>query len=253
MRKIDDYENKMIHNGKRNERFVYINCLHCGEFNWKKWNSRIKRGDNIFCDKDCYNDYQRANVQHVGYENARLNLDKSRGIWYAYWWEDGKLTSTTGAKWLWEQEYGPVPKGYVVTYKDRNPENCVLENLELVTRGERTSEALMGHKLSYETKKKISIAHTGAKKWRGFSEPGQYPGLSKRRKSDVKERDNYECQICEEALHYSRRARVHHIDGDKTNQDWDNLILVCISCHALIHSRKKVPEDILAFRSMLKY
>ena len=80
-----------------------------------------------------------------------------------------------------------------------------------------------------------------------------YPGLSKRRKTKVKERDGYECQICEDDLYYSQRAIVHHIDGDKTNQYWDNLIVVCRSCHALIHSKKRVPEEVLAFRSLLKY
>jgi len=37
---------------------------------------------------------------------------------------------------IWEQENGPVPKGYVVILKDGNKLNCVLDNLEMITRRE---------------------------------------------------------------------------------------------------------------------
>ncbi len=46
------------------------------------------------------------------------------------------------AKWLhlhiyvWQQAYGIVPKGLLVTFKDGNTMNCVLENLELIDRAE---------------------------------------------------------------------------------------------------------------------
>lgn len=37
---------------------------------------------------------------------------------------------------LWEEANGPVPDGYLVTFKDSNKQNCVLENMMLITRGE---------------------------------------------------------------------------------------------------------------------
>lgn len=37
---------------------------------------------------------------------------------------------------LWVAAHGPVPKGQIVVFKDGNTLNCVLENLELITRGE---------------------------------------------------------------------------------------------------------------------
>ena len=252
MRKIKDYENKMVHNGKRNERFILIPCDHCGEKVWKKWHSRIKRSDPQYCDKKCFDDWQREKSEReCGKENARFYWDGR--CWVAHWYEGGKQKNTTKAKWLWEQNCGAVPNGYVVTYIDGNPENCELDNLHLMTRGDRTSIALMGHKHSDETRKKISLAHTGKSKWEGFVSKRAYPGLSKRRKSEVKERDSFTCQVCGEYLKGSSRAIVHHIDGDKTNQNMNNLILVCRKCHALIHCNKSVPDKILAFRSMLKY
>lgn len=37
---------------------------------------------------------------------------------------------------LWEQHYGKIPEGYIVSFKDRNTMNCVIENLELISREE---------------------------------------------------------------------------------------------------------------------
>lgn len=36
-------------------------------------------------------------------------------------------------RYLWEQAYGKVPKGYNIVFKDGNTLNCVLENLECIT------------------------------------------------------------------------------------------------------------------------
>lgn len=36
-------------------------------------------------------------------------------------------------RFLWEQAFGPVPKGYNVIFKDGDSMNCVLENLECIT------------------------------------------------------------------------------------------------------------------------
>lgn len=38
--------------------------------------------------------------------------------------------------WIWEQTHGPVPKGYVVAFRDGNKLHCEIENLMLVTRSE---------------------------------------------------------------------------------------------------------------------
>jgi hypothetical protein len=39
-------------------------------------------------------------------------------------------------RYLWEEAHGPVPEGYIVSFKDGDPMNCVLENLELITMAE---------------------------------------------------------------------------------------------------------------------
>lgn len=37
---------------------------------------------------------------------------------------------------IWEKANGIIPKGHIVVFKDKNPLNCVLENLEMITREE---------------------------------------------------------------------------------------------------------------------
>jgi len=37
---------------------------------------------------------------------------------------------------VWMKYYGPVPKGYNILYKDRNPKNIKIENLEMVSNSE---------------------------------------------------------------------------------------------------------------------
>jgi len=37
---------------------------------------------------------------------------------------------------IWREAHGEIPKGMIIAFKDGNPKNCVLENLEMITRGE---------------------------------------------------------------------------------------------------------------------
>lgn len=39
-------------------------------------------------------------------------------------------------RYVWEQEHGTIPKGYNIAFKDRNPMNCNLDNLEMVSNAE---------------------------------------------------------------------------------------------------------------------
>lgn len=87
-----------------------------------------------------------------------------------------------------------------------------------------------------EHKQKISAANQGIlyEDWDGYVsfEPyGEEFNDSLREK--IRKRDNYTCQECgktQEKL--GRKLAVHHIDYDKTNNDEDNLISLCHSCHS---------------------
>lgn len=39
-------------------------------------------------------------------------------------------------KWLWEQHFGAIPSGYILTFLDGNPLNCELSNLKLISKSQ---------------------------------------------------------------------------------------------------------------------
>jgi len=287
MKNIEDFETKMIHNGKRNVKYALVKCSYCGADKWEQW-QRVVRQENFFCTREHCNLWQKDQAKHVGKENARFNWDGER--WIAQWWEEENgervLKNTTKAKWLWEQNHEEVPDGFWVTYKDENPENCELDNLRLISRGKRMSKAMMGHEHSEEAKANMSKAHTGKVlseehkenigkasrklwedgvfdevhlgehnwKWRGGVEQYYPPEFSTRLRSRIRERDNDRCRICRDKTNTDRKLPVHHIDGNRYNNIVANLITVCNNCHHKIHSMYKIDDPvILAFRSMLKY
>lgn len=57
-------------------------------------------------------------------------------------------------------------------------------------------------------------------------------GFTDKKKRKVRERDGEQCVLClsNDDLH------VHHIDGDRTNNDTENLVTLCERCHNRIHS-----------------
>ena len=59
----------------------------------------------------------------------------------------------------------------------------------------------------------------------------------------IRKRDNYTCQLCgqlqSKLLGYFKRLTVHHIDYDKKNLDFDNLITLCNSCNLKINYNRK--------------
>jgi len=75
---------------------------------------------------------------------------------------------------------------------------------------------------------------------KGIGRPGlySYEFLSKLREL-IRERDGYKCKLCgmPEAEDI-RRLDVHHIDYNKRNDDPNNLISLCRSCHAKTQTRR---------------
>lgn len=67
---------------------------------------------------------------------------------------------------LWEQNYGKIPDGFVVRFKDGDSMNCVLENLELISRKENRNRNCKEHPAT-----KLTDAFIAA---RSFTLSGRY-------------------------------------------------------------------------------
>jgi 5-methylcytosine-specific restriction endonuclease McrA len=108
------------------------------------------------------------------------------------------------------------------------------------TRGHRAkiASALRGRKLSLRTRTLISQSRIGRfnahenPNWQGGKSFEPYSlNWTETLKRSIRERDNYACQLCG-ALQGDRAHSVHHIDYNKNNCKPQNLITLCVSCHA---------------------
>jgi len=59
-------------------------------------------------------------------------------------------------------------------------------------------------------------------------------GFTQKKKQEIRDRDGNQCVLCLD----SDKIHVHHIDGDATHNDPDNLVTLCERCHNRIHSIK---------------
>lgn len=210
---------------------------------------RVNKGQGRFCSMVCANEMQRQeNKKKYGYENGKKYWDGNR--WIVHWKDnDGNDKSTTYQNWWWNLNVGDVPEGYVVKFIDGNPENIDPSNFELVT---RSSVSVVSGKKGLG-KPKPTIAGENSRWWKGgVSRNGGYGfGFSKSLKKRIKIRDGYMCQCCYFEFP-SRFLQVHHIDKDITNNDLDNLITVCTSCHRAIHgTERKTNSRIQHFQALL--
>src|SRR3990167_7283767 len=100
---------------------------------------------------------------------------------------------------------------------------------------------MFGKHHSEETRQKIGKIKLGENNpnWQNGKSFEPY-GLefNKELKQQVLERDNYEClnPNCE---HLSEGLDCHHIDYDKKNNNLENLIILCDSCHTKTNDKKK--------------
>ena len=96
---------------------------------------------------------------------------------------------------------------------------------------------------SEEAKQKVREAQTGEgnSMWNGGSSFLPYPAIfNDELKEQIKQRDNYTCQLCGvpecECL---RKLHIHHIDYNKENCPENNLISLCNSCNGKVNRNRQ--------------
>ena len=125
--------------------------------------------------------------------------------------------------------------------KGRNKSEEWKRKISLVNKGKIISE---------ETRRKISISKktkdlTGPKccHWRGglSADPYCYQWLDKEYKNSIKERDGYKClnPCCNDG----RYLNIHHINYDKKDCHFKNLITVCRSCNSKANHDREWHQD----------
>ena len=63
-------------------------------------------------------------------------------------------------RYIWEKFNGQIPKGYHVHHRDLNPENNILENLELLTSSQHQSLHHIGNKFCVGRRVNLGRKHT---------------------------------------------------------------------------------------------
>ena len=60
-------------------------------------------------------------------------------------------------RYLWEQSYGPIPPSHIVAFKDGNRQNCVIENLELISMADNARRNSMWKRLPRELAQVVQL------------------------------------------------------------------------------------------------
>lgn len=77
--------------------------------------------------------------------------------------------------------------------------------------------------------------------WQGGKSFELYPvSWTKKFRELIRKRDNYVCQDCGLSQKYNgQRLSIHHIDRNKKNISYENLISLCRKCHGKTHWENK--------------
>jgi hypothetical protein len=246
----------------------------CGK---KYWVSKYKKdhGLGIYCSHECYS------LDKVGSTLADKHKEKiskaTKRMWEEGVFDDPEIRKSyvksgrdsKGRKWTKDQRKKKskrmkgkpqpqlhTPKAIAKAIESRKGITQTLES------NKKRSEALKGREFSKEHRQKLSEAHktrdpnTYARgennaNWRGGKSLQGYPSEFKLLSKDIRKRDNETCRICYKKQS-GRSGVVHHIDGNKSNNDESNLIFLCRRCHGKIHWARSSDPIITAFKSALK-
>jgi len=116
------------------------------------------------------------------------------------------------------------------------------EKLSLARKG-KSYEELEGEEAAKEHRRKSSEARKGEKShfWQGGISKEVYGfEFNEDLKEYIRNLNNRFCTVCDRSeSEFPERLSVHHMDSNKKNNEWDNLMPLCRSCHMRI-SRSQI-------------
>ena len=75
--------------------------------------------------------------------------------------------------------------------------------------------------------------------------------FNKKLKEQIRKRDGYKCQLCFKSQSQMKyKLPIHHIDYNKINNNFNNLISLCKNCHSRTNYKRRSWEE--HFRNILK-
>jgi hypothetical protein len=101
----------------------------------KKWNEFMSKEG---ISNSLKTTFQNGHLPHNTKADGQITIRTDEGRQYKY-------IRLSNAKWIplhvyfWMQNYGDIPEGMIVVFKDKNSMNCDLSNLEMITREENMS------------------------------------------------------------------------------------------------------------------
>jgi YHS domain-containing protein len=214
---------------------VELICDHCGNIITKS-RSAVERREHHFCSRKCYYAWlkgpnnpkrQRAELtcDHCGTPITRKKSDIEKAK-YHFCSTECKYERLTGPN-------HPRWRG------GRAKLTCDQCGAPITRRRSRIEK----HKHHFCSQKCYSewLAGPNSPHWRGGVSFEPYsPEFNKALKRRIRERDKYTCAICG-----GSGQQIHHIDGDKGNNDETNLITLCNRCHGHVTVQHKEWEPYL--------
>ena len=158
-------------------------------------------------------------------------LDKHAGKSYCYNWATDASAPMRGRRHtpevveLLKKAAQKVPKGEASPLYGKKHSEEFKKKSSLTKKGKRSYNEEQFEKQNKKTPK--GETHPN---WKGGTSNQPYPfEFNKILKEDIKKRDDFMCGICGKE---TQKLAIHHIDYQKNNIKFDNLISLCYSCHS---------------------
>lgn len=219
-------------------------CIQCGE-SFLARNLEAGHGFGtgrlqLYCTRRCiYQAYRDRHRRRVGGPSCKCGCGRTvawnarKQRWYAYMpGHYRKDAPYKDAAWL-RQRYADGRTAQEIADECGVSEHTILMRMHKYGIERRThSEALLGQYVG-------PLNH----QWRGGVAQWPYSPGWKALARRIRNRDQWTCQDCgEQRKRWGIHLHVHHIDGDKRNDDPANLTSLCATCHRARHRRENLAE-----------